>query len=202
VLHGTASFELEPPDEAEMRRRSETITAAGYPYLVAEVSGRVVGYGYANAYRARPAYRYSVEDSIYVAPDWYRRGVGRALLAALIDTCTERGLRQMIAVIGDSDQRAPSVFIAPSASRSAAPSMPSGSSMAVGSTLFLCSARWAMATARRQVIWPDGSGADGPPWKMEAGADVMPRPALSAPRAAGPPPAHRARASDRGRASE
>jgi L-amino acid N-acyltransferase YncA len=106
VLHGTASFELEPPDEAEMRRRSETITAAGYPYLVAEVSGRVVGYGYANAYRARPAYRYSVEDSIYVAPDWYRRGVGRALLAALIETCTERGLRQMIAVIGDSDQRA------------------------------------------------------------------------------------------------
>jgi phosphinothricin acetyltransferase len=106
VVHGTASFEVDAPDEAEMRRRCETITKAGYPYLVAEVSTRVVGYGYANAYRARPAYRYSVEDSIYVAPDWHRRGVGRTLLAALIATCTERGFRQMIAVIGDSGQQA------------------------------------------------------------------------------------------------
>jgi L-amino acid N-acyltransferase YncA len=106
VLHGTASFELEPPDEDEMRRRFEAITKAGYPYLVAEASGRIAGYGYATAYRERPAYRYSVEDSIYVAPDAHRRGVGRALLAALIATCTERGFRQMIAVIGDSGQHA------------------------------------------------------------------------------------------------
>jgi L-amino acid N-acyltransferase YncA len=106
VLHGTASFELEPPDEEEMRRRFETISKAGYPYLVAELSGRVVGYGYAHAYRARPAYRYSVEDSIYVVSDWYRKGVGGALLATLIETSTERGFRQMIAVIGDSGQQA------------------------------------------------------------------------------------------------
>jgi L-amino acid N-acyltransferase YncA len=106
VLHGTASFELEPPDEAEMQCRFETITKAGYPYLVAEYSGRVWGYGYANAYRSRPAYRYSVENSIYVAPDVHRRGIGRALLAALIATCSERGFRQMIAVIGDSGQHA------------------------------------------------------------------------------------------------
>jgi L-amino acid N-acyltransferase YncA len=106
VLHGTASFELEPPDEAEMRRRFETITNGGYPYFVAEVSGRVVGYGYASAYRTRSAYRYSVEDSIYVAPDAHRRGVGRALLAALITACTGRGYRQMVAVIGDSAQEA------------------------------------------------------------------------------------------------
>jgi len=106
VLHGTASFEVEPPDEAEMRRRFATTTDRGYPYLVAEISGRIVGYGYANAYRSRPAYRYSIEDSIYVAPDAHRRGVGRALLQALITACTARGFRQMIAVIGDSGQDA------------------------------------------------------------------------------------------------
>jgi L-amino acid N-acyltransferase YncA len=106
VLHGTASFEIQPPDEAEMRRRFETITNGGYPYFAADVSGLVAGYGYASAYRTRPAYRYSVEDSIYVAPDAHRRGVGRALLAALITACTERGYRQMVAVIGDSAQEA------------------------------------------------------------------------------------------------
>jgi L-amino acid N-acyltransferase YncA len=106
VLYGTASFELEPPDEAEMRRRFEAITNGGYPYFAAEVSGRIAGYGHASAYRTRAAYRYSVEDSIYVAPDAHRRGVGRALLAALITACTERGYRQMVAVIGDSAQEA------------------------------------------------------------------------------------------------
>jgi L-amino acid N-acyltransferase YncA len=106
VLQGTASFEIEPPDEAEMRRRFETITNGGYPYFAAEVSGRILGYGYASAYRTRPGYRYSVEDSIYVAPDAHRRGVGRALLAALIAACTERGYRQMVAIIGDSAQEA------------------------------------------------------------------------------------------------
>jgi L-amino acid N-acyltransferase YncA len=106
VLYGTASFELEPPNEAEMRRRFEAITNGGYPYFAAEVSSRIAGYGYASAYRTRPAYRYSVEDSIYVAPDAHRRGVGRALLAELITACTERGYRQMVAVIGDSAQEA------------------------------------------------------------------------------------------------
>lgn len=106
VLNGTASFELEPPDSSEMLRRMRAVTDGGYPYLVAEVEGQVVGYAYAGAYRPRPAYRNSVENSIYVAPEAQRLGVGRALLAALIDRATEMGFRQMIAVIGDSGQSA------------------------------------------------------------------------------------------------
>ena len=102
VLHGTASFELDPPDDAEMLRRFTAITAAGYPYFVAEFEGRVVGYAYANAYRTRPAYRFTVENSVYIAPDVQGKGVGRALLAELIAACTARGFRLMIAVIGDS----------------------------------------------------------------------------------------------------
>lgn len=104
VRTGTATFELEAPDEAEMRARFEAITAAGYPYLVAERDGAVAGYAYANAYRPRPAYRYAVEDSIYVAPGIQRAGAGRLLLARLIEECTARDYRQMIAVIGDSRQ--------------------------------------------------------------------------------------------------
>lgn len=102
VLEGTASFELDPPDEAEMRRRFEAVTGAGYPYLVAELDGRVVGYAYAGAYRTRPAYRFTVEDSIYIAPQAQGRGVGRALLEALVGICVGRGYRLMLAVIGDS----------------------------------------------------------------------------------------------------
>jgi L-amino acid N-acyltransferase YncA len=104
VLTGTATFELEAPSQAEMRQRFETITAAGYPYLVAALDGRIAGYAYANAHRPRPAYRFTVEDSIYVAPSAQRTGAGRLLLARLIDECTRRGYRQMIAVIGDSQQ--------------------------------------------------------------------------------------------------
>ena len=106
VLHGTASFEVEPPDEAEMRRRFEAITGAGYPYIVAELDGRVTGYAYANAYRTRPAYRFTVEDSIYLAPDMQGKGIGRALLESLVSTCTAKGYRLMLAVIGDSAQQA------------------------------------------------------------------------------------------------
>jgi L-amino acid N-acyltransferase YncA len=106
VRNGTASFELDPPDEAEMRRRFEAITGGGYPYLVAELGGRVVGYAYANAYRPRPAYRFSVEDSIYLAPDMQGKGIGRALLDALVRSCIEKGYRLMLAVIGDSAQHA------------------------------------------------------------------------------------------------
>jgi L-amino acid N-acyltransferase YncA len=106
VLTGTASFELAPPDDAEMLRRFRTLTEAGYPYLVAEAEGRVLGYAYAGAYRPRPAYRFSVENSIYVAAEAQRSGVGRILLEALIDLCTAKGYRQMIAVIGDSAQSA------------------------------------------------------------------------------------------------
>ena len=108
VLHGTASFEIDPPGEAEMARRFEAITGAGFPYLVAEQAGAIVGYAYANAFRPRPAYRFTVEDSIYVAPETKGRGVGRALLDRLIVITTGAGYRQMIAVIGDSAQ-APSI---------------------------------------------------------------------------------------------
>jgi L-amino acid N-acyltransferase YncA len=104
VRHGTASFELEPPDEAEMTRRMHALRDAGYPYLVAASGDAVAGYAYAGAYRARPAYRFSVENSIYVAADAQRRGIGRALLERLIAECEARDYRLMIAVIGDSAQ--------------------------------------------------------------------------------------------------
>ncbi len=106
VAGGTASFELEPPDADEMRRRFIAITDAGFPYFVAEIDDRVLGYAYVSQYRPRPAYRYSVENSIYVAVDAHRSGVGRQLLDALIGAATAKGYRQMIAVIGDSRQAA------------------------------------------------------------------------------------------------
>ncbi len=102
VLHGTASFEIEPPDEAEMLRRYEAMVAGDNPYFVAEVGGKVVGYAYAGPYRTRPGYRFTVEDSIYVSPDAHGKGVGRALLSELISATTAAGYRLMIAVIGDS----------------------------------------------------------------------------------------------------
>jgi phosphinothricin acetyltransferase len=104
VKHGTASFELDPPDEAEMTRRQRALLDGGYPYIVAEIDGALAGYAYAGPYRPRPAYRFSVEDSIYVDPHAQRRGVGRVLLEHLIEACERRGFRQMIAVIGDSAQ--------------------------------------------------------------------------------------------------
>ncbi len=105
VLTGGGSFEYDPPDLAEMVRRRAAITDEGYPYLVAvdtANSGKILGYAYAGAYRPRRAYRYTVENSVYVADDAHRRGVGRKLLAELIRRCTDAGYRQMIAVIGDS----------------------------------------------------------------------------------------------------
>jgi len=105
VRFGTASFEVEPPDETEMARRQRAIVEAGYPYLVAQAAdGAVLGYAYAGPYRARPAYRWSVENSVYVAAEALRRGIGGALLDALIAEAERRGFRQMIAVIGDSAQ--------------------------------------------------------------------------------------------------
>jgi L-amino acid N-acyltransferase YncA len=106
VRFGTASFEIEPPDEAEMARRQRALIDGGFPYLVAEADGAVAGYAYAGPYRPRPAYRFSVENSVYVAPEAHRRGVGRALLDRLVAEAAARGFRQMIAVIGDSDQAA------------------------------------------------------------------------------------------------
>jgi L-amino acid N-acyltransferase YncA len=102
VRHGTASFEIEPPDEHEMVQRYEALRDGRYPYLVAELGGTIAGYAYAGPYRARPAYDWSVENSIYIAPQSQRRGIGRALLEQLIVAAQERGFRQMIAIIGDS----------------------------------------------------------------------------------------------------
>jgi L-amino acid N-acyltransferase YncA len=102
VKYGTASFELEPPDEAEMARRQSALLAKGFPYLVAERSGVVAGYAYAGPYRDRHAYDWCVEDSIYIAPAFYRQGIGRLLLMQLIAQSEARGFRQMLGVIGDS----------------------------------------------------------------------------------------------------
>jgi len=101
VREGIASFEYEPPDEAEMAKRQAAILGAGYPYLVATIDGTVAGYAYASAYRSRPGYRFAVENSVYVSPAAQGQGVGKALLARLIDECTTLGYRQMIAVIGN-----------------------------------------------------------------------------------------------------
>jgi L-amino acid N-acyltransferase YncA len=102
VKHGTASFEIEPPNEAEMTRRYIELCDGRFPYVVAEVGGAVVGYAYAGPYRARPAYRYTVEDSIYIDPTLHRQGIGRQLLWRLLFDAEAAGFRQMIAVIGDS----------------------------------------------------------------------------------------------------
>lgn len=104
VVHGTASFEIEPPAEAEMTARCKALESGGFPYLVADAGGRIAGYAYAGPYRARIAYRYTVEDSVYIHPDAHRLGIGRKLLAELIAQAEARGFRQMIAVIGDSAQ--------------------------------------------------------------------------------------------------
>jgi L-amino acid N-acyltransferase YncA len=102
VLYGTATFELIPPDLAEMTRRFGALMDGGYPYFVAALEGRVVGYAYVGPYRPRPAYRFTVENSVYLSPSVHRRGIGRQLLQRLIVESEARGYRQMIAVIGDS----------------------------------------------------------------------------------------------------
>ncbi|WP_279358412.1 GNAT family N-acetyltransferase [Methylobacterium indicum] len=102
VATGRASFEIDPPDEAEMARRRAALVENGYPYLVAERAGAVVAYAYAGPYRARPAYRGTLENSVYVRPDQAGRGLGRRLMERLIAEATGAGFRQMVAVIGDS----------------------------------------------------------------------------------------------------
>jgi phosphinothricin acetyltransferase len=111
VANSTASFELEPPGEAEMAARMRQLTENGFPYLTAELDGAVAGYAYAGAYRIRPGFRFTVEDSLYVAPSAQRRGVGRALLDALIEESAKRGFRQMVAVIGDPRTQSVSVSL-------------------------------------------------------------------------------------------
>ena len=101
VLNGVASYEIDPPTLDEMHNRFSAITVAGYPYIVAiDAGGVILGYAYASAFRTRPAYQWLVEDSIYLAPEARGRGIGRALLAELIERCTALGFRQMVAVIG------------------------------------------------------------------------------------------------------
>lgn len=100
VLTNEATFEIEPPTVEEMQRRRADVLLRGLPYLVAECDGEVAGYAYATPYRPRPAYRFTVEDSIYLDPRWQGRGIGHALLEVLIEECLRAGARQMIAVIG------------------------------------------------------------------------------------------------------
>ena len=102
VLHGTGSFETEPPSVADMTTRRADVLSKGLPYLVAEDDGKIVGFAYGNWFKPRPAYRYSVEDSIYLAPDLHRKGLGRAMLAELLARCEAVGIRKMMAIIGDS----------------------------------------------------------------------------------------------------
>lgn len=108
VLTGTASFELEPPDAAELGRRRAEVLGRGLPHVVAEIDGAVVGFAYAGAYRTRPAYRTTAEDSIYMAPGFAGRGIGRALLTRVLDECAMADIRQVIAVIG-GDENAGSI---------------------------------------------------------------------------------------------
>ena len=102
VLHGTASFELTPPTIDDMRQRRADVVAKDLPYLVAEQNGVVVGYAYVTLYRPRPAYRFTVEDSVYVREGLAGQGIGSLLLAEIIEICTTKGYRQLMAVVGDS----------------------------------------------------------------------------------------------------
>lgn len=109
VMHGTASYELEPPGRAEMERRFGALAENGYPYIVAESDGQIIGYAYAGPFRPRRAYRFMVEDSIYLAPEAQGRGLGPMLLSRLVADCTALGFRQIVAVIGDGKRNLASV---------------------------------------------------------------------------------------------
>jgi L-amino acid N-acyltransferase YncA len=102
VVHGFGTFEEAPPSPADMDQRRRAIVAHGLPYLAAEDAGRVVGFAYAAPFRPRAAYRFTVEDSVYIAPDAIGQGIGRAVLSAVLEACEGLGLRQVMAVIGDS----------------------------------------------------------------------------------------------------
>ncbi|TAN56398.1 MAG: N-acetyltransferase family protein [Rhodospirillales bacterium] len=105
VRNGTGSFEIEPPDLDEMKRRFGEVRMRNLPFLVAEIEGAIAGYAYANLYRPRAAYRFTCEDSVYIDPSFHQRGLGHALLDALIAGCGQAGFKQMVAVIGGSDNK-------------------------------------------------------------------------------------------------
>ena len=134
VLHGLASFEVEPPSEDDMRQRRLDIVGRNYPYLVAKCAGEVVGYASASPYRLRPAYRHSAENSVYLHPAWAGRGIGRQLMSALLAECEARGLRQIVAVSATARIAPRSAFIRASAFARLAFSVQSGSNLIAGST--------------------------------------------------------------------
>ncbi len=111
VIHGTASYEYDPPSLAEMSARFSALMNGGFPYVAAQSGETLLGYAYAGPFRTRPAYRFIVEDSIYIAPGAQRRGVGRLLLRELIARCERQGFRQLIAVIGDADANVASLAL-------------------------------------------------------------------------------------------
>jgi L-amino acid N-acyltransferase YncA len=111
VLYGTGSYELEPPDAAELERRFLHFTGHGFPWLVAEEGGVALGYAYASPFRTRPGYRWLIEDSVYVAPEAKGKGVGKALLLRLLEECGKLGFHQMVAVIGDGQGNKGSVAL-------------------------------------------------------------------------------------------
>jgi L-amino acid N-acyltransferase YncA len=150
VLHGFGTFEETPPSVEEMGRRLADVRTRGLPWLVAEEGGALLGYAYVSPFRLRSAYRFTVEDSVYVAADSQGRGVGRALLAELIARCEALGVRQMLAVIGDS-ANTPSIAL----HRAAGFEM-SGTARAVGYK----AGRWLDIVSMQRALGP---GADAPP---------------------------------------
>jgi L-amino acid N-acyltransferase YncA len=106
VLHGTGTFEEDPPTVADMEGRMEAILRRGLPYLVAEIDGKVAGFAYAGPFRMRAAYRYTAEDSVYIAPDRVGQGVGKRLVEEVVGVCERLGMHQLLAVIGDSANQA------------------------------------------------------------------------------------------------
>ena len=151
VLHGLGSFEIDPPSAGEMDARRRAIQEAGLPFYLAELDGAVAGYAYAGRYRPRIAYRHTVEDSIYVSPDYSRRGIGFALLTAVVDRCTALGYRQMLAVIGDSGNHA-SIRLHEKAGFRRAGLLPS-----VGFKL----GRWVDTVLMQRALGPGDSGLPG-----------------------------------------
>ena len=111
VRHGTASYEIDPPSLGEMTQRFDALWRSGHPAIVAKREAKVLGYAYAGPFRPRPAYRFTVEDSVYVAPDAQGQGVGRLLLSGLVEECRKKGFRQILAVIGDGHKHSPSVIL-------------------------------------------------------------------------------------------